>query len=237
MKKILYCSIIVVLLFSCKTIYNETSEYLKQKGFTYRYSDRNDSKLYEKLNINGYYTINDTLNSGDIFGSYTNLMFFPDGMFVSGFHNCCDTVKEIGKVIPSYFKKIINERNSGLRNYSFYEDTHWGYYELKGDTIKVQHINVHMIGGMTKVWYSSRNWFKIIDKNRIKEIYRYPIKKMTKLDSLNHEKYYKNRVNLVEAYFVPLENIPKSDGWLKYEKWFWENEEDYNIWINQKSNK
>jgi hypothetical protein len=191
--------------------------------------------LDKKLNINGYYTINDTLNSGTIIYGYTNMIFFDDGMFVSGFHKCCDTSKQnIGKVIPSYIDTIVDQRKLGDRIYTFYEGFIWGYYNLSGDTIKVQHISRPALGDMNRFWYAYEIWFKIINKNSIEEIYRYPIHHMTDSDKSNFE-INKKKWTAVKAYFRPLDKLPESDGWLKYEDWFWKDNDKYNDWI-QKTN-
>ena len=232
MRKYLIILILAFLFSSCKLIYHTAPKYLKNYGFTFRYTDT-VSGLEKKLNINGYYTINDTLNSGYIYGRYTNMIFFRDGMFISGFHNCCDTNSDhIGKVIPMYLDSISAKRKNGTRVYPFYEGFIWGYYKLCGDTIKVQHIDRPSLGESRSFWYAYEIWFKILDRNTIKEIYIYPIHKTTDSDISNFNSYNKNCIP-VKAYFRPIDEIPESDGWLKYEDWFWDNKSKYNNWINR----
>lgn len=230
MRKYLIILVLLILISSCKLIYHTAPRYLKNYGFTHRYTD-SASGLESKLNINGYFTINDTLNSGTTYGRYTNMIFFRDGMFVSRFHNCCDTnTKHIGKVIPMYLDSINKQRKNGNRVYGFYEGFIWGYYKVNGDTIKVQHIDRPLLGESHSFWYAYEIWFKIVDRNTIKEIYIYPIHKSTDSDISNFKHYKKSWIP-VKAYFRPINEIPKSDGWLKYEDWFWENESRYNNWI------
>lgn len=232
MRKYLIVLIPALLFSSCKLIYHTAPKYLKNYGFTHRYSDT-VSGLETKLNINGYFTINDALNSGTSYGTYTNMIFFRDGMFISGFHNCCDTSSDhIGKVIPIYLDSINIKRKNGIRIYPFYEGFVWGYYKLCGDTIKVQHIDRPALGESRSFWYAYEIWFKILDRNTIKEIYIYPIHKSKDSDISNFNSYKKDW-NPVKAYFRPIDEIPESDGWLKYEDWFWDNESKYNNWINK----
>lgn len=231
MRKYLLILISVSLTSSCKLIYHTAPGYLKNYGFTHRYTDTK-SGIETKLNINGYFTINDTLNSGTSWGSYHNMIFFQDGMFVCGFHNCCDTnPKNIGKVIPMYLDSINKQRKNGTRVYGFYEGFEWGYYKVDGDTIKVQHIDRPALGESRSFWYAYEIWFKILDRNTIKEIYIYPIHKSTDSDISNFKDYKEYRIP-VKAYFRPIDEIPESDGWLKYEDWFWDNESKYRYWIN-----
>ena len=232
MRRYITILILILIIQSCKLVYHTAPRYIKNDGFTFRYSDTLTG-LEKKLYIYGYFTINDTLNSGTIFGGYTNMIFFNDGMFVSGFHNCCDTTRQnIGKVIPTYIDSIVHQRKLGDRIYPFYEGFIWGYYKLIGDTIKVQHVNRPALGDMNRFWYAYEIWFKIKDRNTIEEIYQYPIHHMTESDKSNFE-INKKKWTPVKAYFRPLDELPESDGWLKYEDWFWTNNDEYEIWNNK----
>ncbi len=218
-----------VILISCKLIYHTAPKYLKNHGFTYRYSDKS-SKLEEKLNINVFFTL-DTLNDiGRI--PYARMLFFKDGMFVTEFYNHYDIGQyNIEDKTVKYLDSILYQRKKGIREDGFYERSEWGYYQVHGDTIKVQHIDRPALGESRSFWYAYEIWFKILNRNTVKEIYRYPIHKSTNADIQNF-KISENLRIPVKAYFKPLKEVPESDGWLKYEKWFWEDKNQYTNWKN-----
>jgi hypothetical protein len=217
--------IILTLIFittSCKLIYHSAPSFIKEWMFKYPDSL---SGLNDKLNINGYYTIDDELNSGYIYGNYTNMIFFDDGMFVSGFFNLKDIeTSKVGQVIPKYIDRLIKSRDNGERVYEFYEGCIWGYYFVKGDTIIVRNIKRPFLGSSDSFWYSDEKWFKIIDKDSI----------CTILSSPWIDEAAKNKSQLC-MYFRPLIQRPESDGWLKYEKWFWQDKVKYKTWLKKQN--
>ena len=205
--------------------YRVVPKHLRENTYTQRFDNQNTG-LGERLDINGYYTVNDTLNSGYIYHGYTNLMFFEDGMFVSGFYYLEGVENhDTGEVIPAYINKVATHRENGERLWYFYDHNFWGHYTLHGDTIKVQHIYKPAFGEMNGVWYSYEIWFKIIDRQHIEAIYTTPLHKDSP-EILAHET---TRPDL-KLYFRSLPKLPKSDGWLKYEKWFWEDENEFIKW-------
>ena len=235
MKKYLGLFIVLIIVISCRT-FSPVPKYLKEVGFNFRYEDK-QTQLSEKLNVNGYFTLNDTLNSMPLRRGYMNTIFFSDGMFVTYFYEDNDTASsEIGKVIPSYINKVIDKRQKGERYFNFYESAHWGYYKVNGDTIKVQHINRPFMYSQYIRWDAFEIWFKIIDRNNIIEIYRKPINKLTEAD-LNGFYQYESKREKYKLYFLPLEEMPESDGWLKYEDWFWKAPVKYDKWLNTKKYK
>ena len=207
--------------------YYPIPRYLKKNTFNSIYSG-DTTQLSEKLNINGYFTVNDTMNSGSISHGYMNMIFFNDGMFVTGFFNFIDSRLKFNEVIPDYIENIINLKRQGKRHFSFYEDESWGYYKLQGDTLKVQHFfRAHLSGQTGNSGYEIL--FKIIDRNHIIEIGRNQLNK-------KHEAfmYYEMEREKYKLYFVPLKEIPESDSWLKYKEWFWEDSEEYKMWIKNR---
>ena len=229
MKRFLIYIILSVLLGSCIQVYFVAPTNLRNEGFTFRYNE-DKTNLNELLNINGYYTTIDTLNSEYISRINMNLMFFDNGMFVSGFDDIKDSNHtDIGEVIPRYIDNVIEKRNDGIRDNSFYKYSNWGYYQLFGDTIKIQQIHRPWFMYMDYNWYAYEIWFKVIDRNNIIEINQFPIHKISDSDL----KLYYDREKLkpeIKAYFRPLHQLPKSDGWLKYSKWFWNDKDKYKKW-------
>jgi len=230
MKRLLIYIILSILLESCIHVYFVAPGYLKNEGFSFRYIE-DKTNLNELLNINGYYTTIDNLNSGCISCTNMNLLFFDDGMFVSGFANRVDSNhNEIGKVIPRYIDNVIEKRNDGIRDASFYKYSNWGYYQLFSDTIKIQQVHRPWFMDMDYNWYAYEIWFKIIDRNNIVEINHFPIHKISDSDLKSYYEREKLKPE-IKAYFRPLHQLPKSDGWLKYSKWFWNYKDEYKKWI------
>jgi len=226
MKKNLLLFVIILLLTSCVSYY-PVPRSIRKNALNSVYSG-DTTNLNEKLNINGYFTVNDTMNSGWISHGYMNMMFFNDGMFVTGFHNFRDTNLTFNEVIPNYIENIINLKKQGKRHFSFYEDECWGIYEVRGDTIKVKHFfRAHLSGQIGNDGYEML--FKIIDRNHIIEINRTQLNKKEEVF-----KYYEMERKKNKLYFVPLKELPESDGWLKYKKWFWKDPEKYENWIKDR---
>lgn len=231
--RIVILVLIIFLFTSCRLMYYKAPDYLKKQGFTFKYEEE-QTALKKILNINGYFTVNDTLNSGNIVRPNNNMMFFNDGMFLTDFDDCCDTLREhIGKVIPMFMDSVVIDRKLGHRKYQFYEFPAWGHYKVSGDTIKLQYVHRPMWGGMNRFWYAYEWWFKVIDRNTLEAIYRYPIHKLNQYEKTDWEKR-KKEGDLFKSYFKvhfrPVPEIPESDGWLKYEGWFWKNKEEYEKW-------
>ena len=209
---------------SCTVFFHKTPRYIKAND-NLKYTTT-DTQLSEILNINSYFTYNDTLNSGYIWSTHLNLMFFEDGMFASDFESDNRKKHEVGIEMPRYFRKIIELRKNEEKEPGFYKFSAWGYYKLSGDTIKVKYVNRPALGGMSYQWYALEIWYKIIDKNHLMEIYRLPFSET----GISNERFMNNESNKRIYYCCPLNEKPESDGWIKYKKWFWLNKENYKEW-------
>ena len=204
MKKILIIYLpFVLLISSCKFLYYKAPKYIKN-NFGYCYSGEK-TELNKLLNIYGYFQLN--INSGN--SSFNeNIMFFNDGMFVTGF---------------KYLAEINDNYKNGLTSV-FYESTGWGLYKLSGDTIKVRYVKRPFYGSSSRFWYAYEVRYKIIDRNTIKQIYKIPIHKTADGDI---EKF---KIIGSKKIFIPVKVKPPSDGWIKGEEWFWCNKEQYKKW-------
>ena len=162
------------------------------------------------ININGYYVIkeNTTMYFGfkgeriDTF-CYMYYMFFEDGIYLDNFS-----------------LRSINEPSTS----GFYKYARWGRYTISGDTIKTKWVAVNTpLNGPP---YGSERWWIVIDRITIKEILSKPIKNMTSEEAHTYKEGS-------SASFVPLDTLPNPDYcWLKQEKWFWDNKEDWKRYMD-----
>lgn len=107
----------------------------------------------------------------------------------------------------------------------------WGKYIIDGNIIKGQYI----LPPGAQTWINTEIWFKIIDSQTIEELYFKYKEKITDQEVKEcQEKGIKS--GYTSAKFFPLDSLPNPDkSWLKNQKWFWCNEEDYNEFMKQKN--
>jgi hypothetical protein len=191
----------------------------KKKTLTFCFTGEN-TNIEDFLNINGYYEIKTpyirkvyqykkpTVSFKDTIK--TKILFFKDGTFVKKF-NDLNKNKRLDSIpnINQFFKEI-SENPKSEEAITFKNVYDWGIYKLEGDTIKVQYIN-HM-GRYHVYWWAYEIWYKIIDRNNIKEIF---IKPLVKSDQTKRE------YDLRYGKFIPTDYLPPSDCRLKNYKWFW----------------
>lgn len=96
----------------------------------------------------------------------------------------------------------------------------WGCYEIKNDTIHLKYLEQRISGSLN--WAASSS--KLVFKNRdtmqmISKAYFYPT-------------YYDTHDQL-DLVLMDTCSCKVTDSWLKYEKWFWKNEQDYLEWIEK----
>jgi hypothetical protein len=208
--KNIFIVLIALSLFSCA--YIGVPKHIK-RGFTFCYSEE-ETNIKELINIEGYFEMN-TPNSSSL-----AFMFYEDGTFLYGFFDVDEDRRKKGDSnISLYFREIIND-NKGQISTVFYKSFQWGYYQIKGDTIKAQYVNHPASPSPT--WSAWEVWYKIIDRNTIVEIYHNPIHYMSESDWENWEKNKKQREKtIVPAKFIPVDEKPAPNCWLKKEDWFW----------------
>ena len=166
------------------------------------------------ININGYYTVKKSTTMYlypniyeriDTF-FYINFMFFDDGIYLYNFN-----VKSIYETW-------------------FYKYSQWGCYAISSDTIKTKLVCIYPPSSGPP--YASEDWYMVIDRNTIKEIFSKPLHRTTQAEM---ENYLRTSASTERqpATFVPMDSLPNSDNcWLKKEKWFWSNEKDWEEYMD-----
>lgn len=194
------------------------------------------------IKLKGYYTsmvINHRTNDSnydkhpkeynpfpDIDTGATLMMFFEDGIFVTGLSDHFIQDDFLHDVVTNPAQQIY-----------FGKSFCWGVYKINKDTVSMTCMNYTTFG----------------DPERILKKFTYLLQNNKTLKLLNEKFYiqsgshidikefnYQNigyRVNneyttfYYPANFVPLKNLPSSDCWLKKNKWFWCDEEKYNEYM------
>jgi len=195
--------------------------------------DGQNGSIDSLININGYYLMTGSYDNrtkkrpikamlhikGDSIN--TNMMFLKDGIFVYGFHNYNQEIRE-------YIEDIINKTSMG-KTHPFFQWYSWGNYSINTDTIKAQYIN-HP-GIFANTWMGYEAWFKVIDRNTIKLI----ASRKLYYDRLHQDKsemdlVFLNDEDCLIANFIPLDTIPPPNTWLKKRKWFWCDKKDMKVY-------
>lgn len=139
---------------------------------------------------------------------FHNILFYPNGMCVYNF-------------------RISGKETNYKTEYKY---GNWGHYNVTNDTVKIYYLQgpSDIILNTDVAWEQS---FKIINRNTISYISNKAIHTVSKQNMKLHNYAYLDSIRASEyfpASFVPLEQIPDSDlCWLKKEKWFWCNKEDW----------
>lgn len=149
-----------------------------------------------------------------------NIMFFNDGIYLQNFYLHDKHADDMQYYFNNIYGTEEDEEN-------FWQNSFWGSYMLWGDTVRTQFF---FIGSLNAGWYGVEEWYKIIDRKTLKSIYRRPIG--TSVTSEQLETYWKNDDRYTQAEFVPLNRMPSSDCWLKKEKWYWCDENNWREYMN-----
>ena len=223
--------LIIVIITSCGV-----PSYVRQ-NFTHCYNGM-DTEIESLIDIHGYYV---SLDSSYMTHSphnpfVNNIMFFKDGMFLYNFwgsepvgHPFMWSVNQKIIDIPQYFQKIIMDtipaERYGFRE-SFSASFYWGIYKISGDTIVAQYINNP---SPPKSWIAFEIYFKVMDRNTIVPIGHVPLAEKVFFEGNTNkmQQYSEEKQQRKTARFVYVDNIPNSYSWLKKEKWFRCNEEDW----------
>lgn len=180
------------------------------------FTGKHIANISELINTDGFFS-EEKFSEGANRYLHSNMFFFSDGIFTSG-------VSIKGQYSPDYIQHFFNNENFDDENWNAF---YWGVYDLQGDTIKTKSI---FIGTLNAGWSMREEWFQVIDNLTLRSIYAKPIGK----DYLSQEvleKYWFNRDNHTTAIFFQLKTIPSSDCWLKREKWFWCNEDEWRAFM------
>ena len=129
------------------------------------------------------------------------LIFYNDGMVVHygawGSEDCCIHVQRV----------VCQINTSAERGQIFWEGEvfyRWGLYKIENDIITVQFVwrQSILLG-----YHSSIVRYRVIDRHTIEEV------------------LFGETVRTF--HFLPIENLPSSENWLKSQRWFWCDREQY----------
>lgn len=148
---------------------------------------------------------------------FMDILFYDDGSFVRNI-----SVKDSFNSYNDYFAAIRQKGKDAL----FYKSNWWGVYALSGDTIKAQYL---MHAPKATPWYTGEEWYLIKDRNTLQLIFAGDL-------GLLNGKPDPKRMRAVEKVspvrFYPVNETPPSYGWLKKEKFFWRNEQDWELYMS-----
>lgn len=193
--------------------------------------ENNEVEAANVLRFDGYYKEQMIISNYDITGntllsidtSYRNIVFFKDGIVqMDIWDSNLERTKKGQTDIQLYVDDLII--NPKVRQV-FLESREWGIFRIVNDTIIIQYFN-HP--ARLAPWYAIEAKFKIKDSTSLERVMS---RKMGITDDERERQQSRKDISVVRnpATFVPLNNIPPSDCWLKRQKWFWCNEDD---WIN-----
>jgi len=223
----------ILFVISCKYVYYTAPKEIK-KGFIYKY-DGKETHLDSLINIHGFY-IGNSYYIGDMPWHDTvylrgDMIFFKDGIYTADILSGVYYLHQY-KNISEYFSVIYRDDSLKIPN-NFYERRIWGRYLLFDDTIKVQYVIRPKLQSSSTMWYAMELWYKIIDKDRILLIFEKPIG-ISKIEKLYYYERKRNSkpIKRLPDTFVSTEVLPSSNGWIKKEKWFWENKNDWKNYMD-----
>ncbi len=146
--------------------------------------------------------------------TFSTIMFFQDGVFVLGDTKTNRTFYEI-----DYLKKVEQQK---LPEYEQFNDGYyWGIYKIAGDTMKLQYISHQTL--LNPYWVLIEVWYKMLDENTLKVVYA---------KDYMHENKSRDESS-ISLEFVRTDITLRSNTWLKSEEWFWCNEKEYKMWMEQ----
>ena len=176
--------------------YVSAPRYIK-KGFTYKFENKYTG-IDTVININGYF-VKKIPNRRTVYSIgwktqvryeddtiYSRFLFYPNGIYVAGFHDFNNLKQDKSEDINRYFAEIVHDSVGKVKR-EFYTYSEWGSYKLYHDTIKVQFIYRPGILALNDSWEAYESWYKVIDRNTIIEINLIPIRKTTDSDKSNWE--------------------------------------------------
>ena len=211
MKKILIILLLplIVVAQSCASVPKE----IKQK-FGICYTGK-ETDIESHIDINGYYTS----------GGQDCMIFFKDGIVATFiFENreihTSDTCINLLHAITRMYK------NKPHISFGYLQGMYW----IEGDTIKIRFLG--QTGGSLTPWFFHESWCKIVDRQTLKYIYLKPLLDMD-ADTVQTVEEWQSNTKRSLVRFHCADSIPSSDCWLKEEKWFWCNEQDWKNYMEK----
>ena len=208
MKKILIILLLSLISQSCSSVPRE----IKRK-FGLCYTGK-DTDIESYIDINGYYT-----SSGQ-----SGTIFFKDGIFANYVYlnpeiHASDTCVN--------FVRVTNRSDNNKPRIDA-PGLHKGMYWIEGDTIKVRYLS--HIGIIISGISFDEVWYKIIDRQTLEAIY---YKSLLDINASYEEWRPKPNKERILYRFHCTDSVSTSDNWLKKEKWFWCNEQDWKDYMEK----
>jgi hypothetical protein len=152
-----------------------------------------------------------------------NFIFFKDGIFLFGVTDR-DEYRALSGLndLDLYFQELTQSTEKTKR---FLNSGYWGLYSVSNDTIRTQYIN-HPSWNMP--WNATELIFVFDDHGKLNSI-------QTRALGITNTNIIPSRTELIRhpAEYIPLETLPSSDAWLKREKWFWCDEDEWRTYMEQ----
>ncbi|GAB4450519.1 MAG: hypothetical protein OHK0036_09350 [Bacteroidia bacterium] len=206
-----------------------------KKNFTFCYDPLTDYS-HSKLNFKGYYVRvipferpHYDWKTGKKIGStkdtiYSNMLFFDNGLFVRRFKQVgcgnCDI-----KSNTEYLWDVKNNKQPSTD--LFYTTFVWGLYKIEGNIVKTQSVNRQ--SWPNPYWYLVEIGYEITDGNTLVQLYS--------KDLIENKELSPNSDDTIPFQFIETNILLPSDTWLKGEKWFWCDKEEYKKWKREKRKK
>lgn len=207
--KIIYFSFLIILLVftGCGAFCNRTPRAVK-KAFSYE-------------EINGFSGVYKYKLHNDTTGSQKYYVFFNDGTFVSGLYDINYENLNLEDI-----HKLLSKKENDL-NRRFW----WGYYSLENNTLQLKRIENKLYP--CDPWPANYYEYEKINE-KFKCVSSKDIAPFKERDK-SYEDYLDRNPSIKyhELVFVDSCDCATSETWLKYEKWFWKNEQDYLDWIEK----
>jgi hypothetical protein len=149
--------------------------------------------------------------------AYSYLIFFDDGVFVSGFYDLNRKKRIMNEDnIPLFLVEIANNNDMNTNNL-FYSKFNWGVYTMNRDTIFAKWV-YHIDG--SAYWYSAKDIYTIIDKDSIIKI---------QTNTLYGTGKYAPH-NITSKRHLYTFRVCEKNTWLKNNEWFWHDKEQFERW-------
>lgn len=216
MVKLIYSIAVVVLVAGC--LPRPVSVSVK-KTLSNKY-DSKGTGLKNKLNIEGYFQFWRTdmvayspeTKTQD--SSFFFLLFYEDGSFLfSSFLK-----SEMSKRPETFFNEVIQKG----KEHPFYFTANWGIYRLMGDSIIAECLE-NATRSLNHPWNPGEYRFRIVDRNTLQLINSRNFNDQSAETRQETEKFLRS-ASLIT--FIPSQ-IPPSYTWIKKDKFFWRNEDDW----------
>ncbi|WP_165020890.1 hypothetical protein [Dysgonomonas sp. ZJ279] len=187
----------------------------------FRCFENKDTKISERINIEGFY------------GGH---FFYENGLYARSSIIWSDPEQDINDRVNydhvlALQKAMDNRTKNELRD--FYRWEAWGNYKIEGDIIKTQ--SMENTAPLSAFNGAFETWFRIIDRNTISYLGRIRIGEDEAEKQKLEEEMSKSKGERT-IIFTPTPIPPYQKAWILKEKWFWCNKNDRKIFMEKIKN-